>query len=222
MSILKITRILIDQDSKVYLIFQVGFSLPYTIDVNQIYLENSIYKDSSDFGRAIYSFQNVQGIQMYNATVTNITGIGGFFDNFFYFKIADGGMIHIDSLNFYDCTVGIQYGLRILGESSLLSITNSNFTNVKVGNQNSLILTGTFHELKMINLTFSSILDQFSTDYDNFMVYLNFFNLTEGKNSTIENIIVEKSKLAFYYLNDIIGQTTTAIQLGMSNITYRD
>ena len=182
-------------------------------------IENNIYLNTTGFNYATYNLLEVNTITMKNVTHQNVNGTGTSQEYFIMMSLNDNGVVQLESVNFYNCDLGVQPGMHFDGSVKSLVLKNSIFSSVKVGSRNYLFDASLLGTIEITNWTFSSISSSTSTDNNNLIFNIRSINLANALNSTINNISVQSS-ISFLEFNSLTGSLTSPLTFAISNIAF--
>ena len=189
---------------------------------NSISITNSSFDGGSNIGGPLFLLSEFASSSLSNVIINNVSISTATITHFLYFNVTENGIISIDSLTFTGSSLGMQSGIKVDGLSKSFKITNSNFVDINIGTNSEIISTGTYKSIEFSNLAFVRINSQAASDYGNYAISLDVYELCGMMNSTVKNIIMSDSNISFMYINNVVGQTNVPIFLNMLNLTIAD
>ena len=187
-----------------------------------VLVENTIYKDCTDFGFDTFLLLQSDTVTLTNLTHQNVNGTGSALNYYVHMAMNEGGTANLNSVHFYNCDLEQKPGLHFEGSVTNLILTNTIFSGVKVGTSNAIINAIQVSTLTFTNCSFTGIDSSSATDEGNLMVNIQSFGLSNAANSVIKGITVQSSTISFLEFNSIQGSLYQPVSIMFTNMIFRD
>ena len=193
----------------------------YIYNSGPVVITDNIYTDSSNFGFALVSFEEVNGVTIQNFTVDNLDSTGTSDEYFFYLYVNEGYGVSIDNLVVTNTQINYQSVLFVDEFIDYIEISNSEITNCQVSPGVSAYDLGAFYHSEIANITFTNVT---STDEasDSYIISIAGISLDTDTNSSISEVTVTESNIALLQLGSVSEETSQYVSLTLSNIAYTD